>query len=225
MKHIIYFIFALFVCGVYAGCSENEIELYNQTPRVNFVATWNMRSFVDTDYVKKTPYITDSFVVRIQGDFLKEQRAFCLKSIPNSNYEKSVEIVLDDTYTYTALDTVCQTFYYKINRPEVKSGKKVYGCFLEFDLDNPRHQFDKGLVEKNRMDLNVRWNLKPENWEEWIWKEYSDAKYMFMMDVCECTLKDMQDDDYDKVVEAYKNYKDAGNPPILDEKGDEISFE
>ena len=45
------------------------------------------------------------------------------------------------------------------------------------------------------------------------------------MDVCECTLKDMQDDDYDKVVEAYKNYKDAGNPPILDEKGDEISFE
>lgn len=75
------------------------------------------------------------------------------------------------------------------------------------------------------MDLNVRWNLKPENWEEWIWKEYSDAKYMFMMDVCECTLKDMQDDDYDKVVEAYKNYKDAGNPPILDEKGDEISFE
>src|SRR3712207_7966668 len=111
MKHIIYFIFALFVCGVYAGCSENEIELYNQTPRVNFVATWNMRSFVDTDYVKKTPYITDSFVVRIQGDFLKEQRAFCLKSIPNSNYEKSVEIVLDDTYTYTALDTVCQTFY------------------------------------------------------------------------------------------------------------------
>ena len=31
MKRIIYFVLAILVCGIYAGCSESEIELYNQT--------------------------------------------------------------------------------------------------------------------------------------------------------------------------------------------------
>ena len=29
MKRIIYFILAILVCGIYAGCSENEIDLYD----------------------------------------------------------------------------------------------------------------------------------------------------------------------------------------------------
>ena len=44
---------------------------------------------------------------------------------------------------------------------------------LEFDLDNPLHQFDKGLVEKNQESLlNVRWGkLKPDEWEDLdIWQ-------------------------------------------------------
>ena len=34
MKRIIYFVLAILVCGVYMGCSENEIDLYDQTPRI-----------------------------------------------------------------------------------------------------------------------------------------------------------------------------------------------
>ena len=229
MKRIIYFVLAILVCGIYAGCSESEIELYNQTSRINFYGSLHIRTLVDTDYVKKDdPYAIDSFTVKIQGDLLKENRDFCVKVSPNSDYQKPVDLLLDSKYKYTELDTVCQVFYYKIKRPAVEAGRKVYGCFLEFDLSNPLHQFDKGLVEQNQIPLNVRWELKTDEWGCWSgykYGSYSDEKYMFIMDVCECVYEELKDEDYDKVKQAYKEYREAGNPPILGEDGDEIVYE
>lgn len=229
MKRIIYFVLAILVCGIYAGCSESEIELYNQTSRINFYGSLHIRTLVDTDYVKKDdPYAIDSFTVKIQGDLLKENRDFCVKVSPNSDYQKPVDLLLDSKYKYTELDTVCQVFYYKIKRPAVEVGRKVYGCFLEFDLSNPLHQFDKGLVEQNQIPLNVRWELKTDEWGCWSgykYGSYSDEKYMFIMDVCECVYEELKEEDYDKVKQAYKEYREAGNPPILGEDGDEIVYE
>ncbi|ANU59256.1 DUF4843 domain-containing protein [Bacteroides caecimuris] len=229
MKRIIYFILAILVCGIYAGCSENEIDLYDQTPRINFYGSLHIRTLVDTDYVKKDdPYAIDSFTVKIQGDLLKENRDFCVKVSPNSDYQKSVDVLLESKYTYTELDTVCQVFYYKIKRPAVEAGRKVYGCFLEFDLNNPLHQFDKGLVEQHQISLNVRWELKTDEWGCWSgykYGSYSDEKYMFIMDVCGCVYEELEEEDYDKVKQAYKEYREAGNPPILGEDGDEIVYE
>lgn len=229
MKRIIYFVLAILVCGIYAGCSESEIELYNQTSRINFYGSLHIRTLVDTDYVKKDdPYAIDSFTVKIQGDLLKENRDFCVKVSPNSDYQKPVDLLLDSKYKYTELDTVCQVFYYKIKRPAVEAGRKVYGCFLEFDLSNPLHQFDKGLVEQNQIPLNVRWELKTDEWDCWSgykYGSYSDEKYMFIMDVCECVYEELKEEDYDKVKQAYKEYREAGNPPILGEDGDEIVYE
>lgn len=229
MKRIIYFVLAILVCGIYAGCSESEIELYNQTSRINFYGSLHIRTLVDTDYVKKDdPYAIDSFTVKIQGDLLKENRDFCVKVSPNSDYQKPVDLLLDSKYKYTELDTVCQVFYYKIERPAVEAGRKVYGCFLEFDLSNPLHQFDKGLVEQNQIPLNVRWELKTDEWGCWSgykYGSYSDEKYMFIMDVCECVYEELKEEDYDKVKQAYKEYREAGNPPILGEDGDEIVYE
>ena len=229
MKRIIYFVLAILVCGIYAGCSESEIELYNQTSRINFYGSLHIRTLVDTDYVKKDdPYAIDSFTVKIQGDLLKENRDFCVKVSPNSDYQKPVDLLLDSKYKYTDLDTVCQVFYYKIKRPAVEAGRKVYGCFLEFDLSNPLHQFDKGLVEQNQIPLNVRWELKTDEWGCWSgykYGSYSDEKYMFIMDVCECVYEELKEEDYDKVKQAYKEYREAGNPPILGEDGDEIVYE
>lgn len=100
MKRIIYFILAILVCGIYAGCSENEIDLYDQTPRINFYGSLHIRTLVDTDYVKKDdPYAIDSFTVKIQGDLLKENRDFCVKVSPNSDYQKSVDVLLESKYT------------------------------------------------------------------------------------------------------------------------------
>ena len=229
MKRLIYFVLAILVCGIYAGCSESEIELYNQTSRINFYGSLHIRTLVDTDYVKKDdPYAIDSFTVKIQGDLLKENRDFCVKVSPNSDYQKPVDLLLDSKYKYTELDTVCQVFYYKIKRPAVEAGRKVYGCFLEFDLSNPLHQFDKGLVEQNQIPLNVRWELKTDEWGCWSgykYGSYSDEKYMFIMDVCECVYEELKEEDYDKVKQAYKEYREAGNPPILGEDGDEIVYE
>ena len=229
MKRIIYFVLAILVCGIYAGCSESEIELYNQTSRINFYGSLHIRTLVDTEYVKKDdPYAIDSFTVKIQGDLLKENRDFCVKVSPNSDYQKPVDLLLDSKYKYTELDTVCQVFYYKIKRPAVEAGRKVYGCFLEFDLSNPLHQFDKGLVEQNQIPLNVRWELKTDEWGCWSgykYGSYSDEKYMFIMDVCECVYEELKEEDYDKVKQAYKEYREAGNPPILGEDGDEIVYE
>ena len=229
MKRIIYFVLAILVCGIYAGCSESEIELYNQTSRINFYGSLHIRTLVDTDYVKKDdPYAIDSFTVKIQGDLLKENRDFCVKVSPNSDYQKPVDLLLDSKYKYTELDTVCQVFYYKIKRPAVEAGRKVYGCFLEFDLSNPLHQFDKGLVEQNQIPLNVRWELKTDEWGCWSgykYGSYSDEKYMFIMDVCECVYEELKEEDYDKVKQAYKEYREAGNPPILGEDGDENVYE
>ena len=229
MKRIIYFVLAILVCGIYAGCSESEIELYNQTSRINFYGSLHIRTLVDTDYVKKDdPYAIDSFTVKIQGDLLKENRDFCVKVSPNSDYQKPVDLLLDSKYKYTELDTVCQVFYYKIKRPAVEAGRKVYGCFLEFDLSNPLHQFDKGLVEQNQIPLNVRWELKTDEWGCWSgykYGSYSDEKYMFIMDVCECVYEELKEEDYDKVKQANKEYREAGNPPILGEDGDEIVYE
>ena len=229
MKRITYFVLAILVCGIYAGCSESEIELYNQTSRINFYGSLHIRTLVDTDYVKKDdPYAIDSFTVKIQGDLLKENRDFCVKVSPNSDYQKPVDLLLDSKYKYTELDTVCQVFYYKIKRPAVEAGRKVYGCFLEFDLSNPLHQFDKGLVEQNQIPLNVRWELKTDEWGCWSgykYGSYSDEKYMFIMDVCECVYEELKEEDYDKVKQAYKEYREAGNPPILGEDGDEIVYE
>ena len=229
MKRIIYFVLAILVCGIYAGCSESEIELYNQTSRINFYGSLHIRTLVDTDYVKKDdPYAIDSFTVKIQGDLLKENRDFCVKVSPNSDYQKPVDLLLDSKYKYTELDTVCQVFYYKIKRPAVEAGRKVYGCFLEFDLSNPLHQFDKGLVEQNQIPLNVRWELKTDEWGCWSgykYGSYSDENYMFIMDVCECVYEELKEEDYDKVKQAYKEYREAGNPPILGEDGDEIVYE
>ena len=229
MKRIIYFVLAILVCGIYAGCSESEIELYNQTSRINFYGSLHIRTLVDTDYVKKDdPYAIDSFTVKIQGDLLKENRDFCVKVSPNSDYQKPVDLLLDSKYKYTELDTVCQVFYYKIKRPAVEAGRKVYGCFLEFDLSNPLHQFDKGLVEQNQIPLYVRWELKTDEWGCWSgykYGSYSDEKYMFIMDVCECVYEELKEEDYDKVKQAYKEYREAGNPPILGEDGDEIVYE
>ena len=229
MKRIIYFVLAILVCGIYAGCSESEIELYNQTSRINFYGSLHIRTLVDTDYVKKDdPYAIDSFPVKIQGDLLKENRDFCVNVSQNSDYQKPVDLLLDSKYKYTELDTVCQVFYYKIKRPAVEAGRKVYGCFLEFDLSNPLHQFDKGLVEQNQIPLNVRWELKTDEWGCWSgykYGSYSDEKYMFIMDVCECVYEELKEEDYDKVKQAYKEYREAGNPPILGEDGDEIVYE
>lgn len=45
------------------------------------------------------------------------------------------------------------------------------------------------------------------------------------MDVCQRVWDDLEDEDIDVIKQAYREYKEAGNPPILGEEGDEIEYE
>ena len=81
-------------------------------------------------------------------------------------------------------------------------------------------------MEKNQVVLNVRWELKPAEWSDYVgFGSYSDNKYMFIMDVCQRVWDDLEDDDVVKIQQAYKEYIEAGNPPILGDDGDEIEYE
>jgi len=48
---------------------------------------------------------------------------------------------------------------------------------------------------------------------------------MFIMDVCQRVWDDLEDEDIDVIKQAYREYKEEGNPPILGEEGDEIEYE
>ena len=168
---------------------------------------------------------------------LTAPRDFCIKKTDNKDYANTLDIQLDDKYTFTAIDTVCQYVYFKVKRPEYKAGRKAYGCNLEFDLANPNHQFAKGLIEEHTVEVNYVWNItEPETWGDWSWKglgEFSPIKYCYIMDVWGRTLESFITEDgwaYDdeeadaaivKLDEAYTKYK-AEHGPILDEKGNDI---
>ena len=49
--------------------------------------------------------------------------------------------------------------------------------------------------------------------------------FMVVMDVCQRVWDDLEDEDIDVIKQAYREYKEAGNPPILGEEGDEIEYE
>ena len=240
MKKILMFLTAVVMVCCYTSCSKEEIDMYDQEPRINFDYRMVYTELRDTDYVKRNtePYRLDSVRVRLQGDLLTANRDFCIKKTDNSDYHNSLDIQLDEKYTFSKLDAVKQYVYFKVKRPDYKAGRKAYGCNLEFDLDNPNHQFAKGLVEDNTVEVNYVWNItQPETWSDWYWDfgigDFSVIKYCYMMDVWGKTLDDFVTEDgysydydeaYNAVVElvnAYNAYK-AEHGPILDENGNDI---
>ena len=128
MKHILLFIATVVLACSYISCSEEKIEMYNQEPRINFNQSIVYGELTDTDYVKmKTdPYRVDSFRVRIQGDLLTSSRDLCVKQSDNSEYQNSLELLIDDKYTFSKLDGVEQKFYFKVKRPHAHSSVSVF---------------------------------------------------------------------------------------------------
>lgn len=227
MKKYIYFPIILVACWLMTACHENEIEFYNQSPRLNFDRQTEVVIFADSDYVRKTEYKPVKFTVMLQGDLLQAKRSFALRTARDTTFKTDVEMVIDKSYEYTAIDTVAQTYTFKVKRPkDVRSGRTEYGSFLEFDANNPANMFDRGLEERQRLLVTVRWVLRPSGWEDWQFGTYSDAKYIYIMDLLHCTYDQIEsDEDIEKVKETYKKYLEDGNAPILDDKGNPISFE
>ena len=203
------FFLLLFVLGfIYMGCEENDIDVYDETPRLNLYYGNLSVYFRDSDYVKGNA----------------EDKNFCMTVRPNDSYSLKANVSFADSYVFPK-DSIYQIFTMNVSRPENLTTTKAYRADVCFDLDNPLHQFDPGREDKEVLPLEVYYVIRRNNWNEYQWGEYSDAKYFFMMDHFKATIDDISEgrETRKEIYDAYEEYK-KNNPPLLDDKGNEIIF-
>ena len=194
--------YILILCLVlgFLGCEQNDIDVYNQTPRLTF--PYNLTySFNDVDYVnKKTEGIGELEV----------------SHTPSIQFEDKYEFVADAVSTKVALN---------IKRPE-QIGVQ-YSAFCYFDEENSAHEFDRGDAEYLQAKISVIFNIRPDGWDEVYWGLYSNAKYRFMMDHWKITYDKMEKSISAKadIRRAYAAYKRENGPLYDDEpEHNEIVF-
>lgn len=219
------FLLLLFVLGfIYMGCEENDIDVYDETPRLNLYQGNLKVEFRDSDYVKGHTEKEWMLRANLQGYCLTEDKSFCMKVRPNEDYTLKADVSFAGQYLFPK-DSTYQIFTITVSRP----GKltTAYRADICFDLDNPLHQFDPGREDQEVLPLEVYYTIdRSSGWNSNRWGVYSDAKYFFMMDHFKVTIDDIP---YDlaarkEIYDAYQKYKDEGNPPILDNDGNEIKF-
>lgn len=219
------FLLLLFVLGfMYMGCEENDIGLYNETPRLNLYYSNLTVHFVDSDYVKGHTEKEWEIMVTLQGDSLSEDKDFCLKVNPNDSYNLKAEISFQEKYVFLK-NSIKQIVTIKVTRPENLTTTHAYAADVCFDLDNPLHQFDPGVENKSFLPITVYYRIKPGGWNEWYWGKYADSKYFFMMDHFQAIHDDIPQtsEAQQEIYDAYEEYKKSYTP-LLDENGEEIVF-
>lgn len=219
------FLLLLFVLGfIYMGCEENDIDVYDETPRLNLYYNNFSVFFRDSDYVKGHTEKEWLLRVDLQGYRLTEDKSFCMKVRPNEDYTLKADVSFAGQYLFPK-DSTYQIFTITVSRPENLTTTKAYRADICFDLDNPLHQFDPGREDQEVLPLEVYYTIdRSSNWSQNRWGVYSDAKYFFMMDHFKATIDDIPYDAQKEIYDAYQKYKDEGNPPILDNDGKEIEF-
>ena len=222
------FLFVILLSAVFhTGCQKKEIAYYNQTPRLNFTYGNTIPyNFRDSDYVKGNEYHEVSVCVELQGNLLTSPKDFILKTNPGKNNNMIAGVIVAEKYTYTELDTNVQKITIKVKRPD-KPGKRtdIYRNYLIFDTENPAHQWEPGREDKDSCRVDVTYELFPNRryeWDDWTWGDYSESKYLFMLDHFKVVYNKMPWNGGD-IKTAYENYKKE-HGPILDENGKEIVF-
>lgn len=149
------FLLLLFVLGfIYMGCEENDIDVYDETPRLNLYYRNLAVHFRDSDYVKGNTEKEWLLRVDLQGYRLTEDKSFCMKVRPNDAYTLKADVSFAEQYMFPK-DSIHQIFTIKVARPENLTTTKAYQADICFDLDNPLHQFDPGREDKEVLPLEV----------------------------------------------------------------------
>lgn len=87
------FLLLLFVLGfIYMGCEENDIDVYDETPRLNLYYRNLAVHFRDSDYVKGNTEKEWLLGVDLQGYRLTEDKSFCMKVRPNDAYTLKADV-------------------------------------------------------------------------------------------------------------------------------------
>lgn len=221
------------------GCTQNNIEYYDQEPRIDFNGFSNigdqemamMTEFNDADYLNKVTEKIDSVAVIVLGRLLTSPMTFCMKTEPDTTAQYAPEIVFAREYIQPA-GVYISWPKYLVKRPKLYD--KSHEVYLVFDLNNAAHQFLPGRVEAAKMGCIVEFKLEPmEGWNKKLWNPeflgvYSNGKYKFIMDTYEKIYKDLTVNAAFKleVRAKYAEYKAAGGEPIMDDQNvpEEIIF-
>lgn len=95
------FLLLLFVLGfIYMGCEENDIDVYDETPRLNLYYRNLAVHFRDSDYVKGNTEKEWLLGVDLQGYRLTEDKSFCMKVRPNDAYTLKADVSFAEQYMF-----------------------------------------------------------------------------------------------------------------------------
>lgn len=218
MKNLTILTSTLLFALLLIGCKQQEIEMYDQTPRIDFVGSGAEEIiFRDTTYVKNITELTGDVTVSIVGAAQDKPLSFSLTLIPDPEAEKPATITLSNPYqlpaeAYTANPPI------RVTRPT--EFDKAYTAFLGFEEANgSTHQFDKGRVEFERKKVSVIFRINPGVWDNRMLGLYSNGKYKFIMDTLGKVYNDIERDDETRqlLYDAYEEYR-KNNDPILDDE-------
>lgn len=228
---------ALLLLAAAVGCKENDIALYGESPRLEFVKTASC-AFDDKDYFNA--YISDTpkrekeceVTAQLIGRLLPEPRTFCMKAQPVSTSAFEVLVSFADTYTFPAaaatatakVPVTCPKKEGVSTRTKTKEGV----VHVVYDTENAGHQFGAGRIENMKCRMEVTLQIYPSSWDSKFWGSYSTAKYFFMMETFKATYDKIEkkQENRVKVRAAYNKYKEEHGPLYGDddESETEITF-
>lgn len=147
---------------VFAGCSENEIAIYDQSPRIvfvsvdgdsymNFIKNYNFTSIF-------TPTVIDSVQVRLQGVAQIEDLNIYIDLDKVDDYDSPDIEFLNNPITIPAGDYTT-TLYFKIKSPA--STEQVLKGELVIDYETSG--LEPGITERSKFEVSA-WNEFKYEW-------------------------------------------------------------
>lgn len=222
-----------------SGCKENDIALYAEGPRIEFSSGSVYCSFGDRDYLNAHVLHNNAAraeLIRLQllGYELQEERSCCLKVGKGDRSDFDVDVsVPTDPITVPAGAFTAETFL-TVACPDktcvsTRNTAKTGSARVEFDLENPLHQFGAGRKEHMECDVSVVLQIYPEKWNSEQWGLYSTSKYIFMMETFQRTHDEIEatQENQVRIVSAYNRYLNDGHEPLKGDdqySDDEIKF-
>lgn len=207
----------LFVLSL-AGCKQEELPMYDQTPRIDFVGG-NVEEIIfrDTTYLKNIRELKADVSVSLVGAAQDNPMSFSLTLVPDPETTEQPGITLVNPYrlpagAYTVKPSVTVTRPQEFDRPQT--------VFLGFEEPNgATHQFDKGRVEFARKKLSVVFRINPGVWDNRVLGLYSNGKYAFIMDTMGKVYSEIERNEATRelLYLAYVQYR-QNNPPIMDDE-------
>lgn len=212
MKKLIYG--TLVLCAVITGCKQNDIEVYGEEPRIEFVETKSNCVFDDKDYINKTKEKNMEVKVRSLGYVLKTPLKYVLDTVTK------VEGVSFETFYEYPSDAEEAIALVKVQRPAFIGSSKNFK--LTFDMENASNDFLAGRLENLNCDITVTYSIRPSGWNENLWGIYSNNKYVFMIDHFNKVYAELEQtkEERDQVRKAYDEYR-KDNPPLMDDEKDQ----